>query len=282
MRLSRRGFLRSAAVLGIGSVTTGAATYQYGRRFETGWLDVVRVEIPTDDRWAFLEGLRIVLLSDFHLLPYTQIDFLRRAVAVAATLRPDLAVLTGDFVQQRADTIFDLAPVLASLEAPLGTYCVLGNHDLWRGRNTVRQGLSGSGLPVLDNQGLLLAWSGRPFYLAGVDDCWSGHPDLKAAMAGCPPDTPAVLLSHEPDPADEYARDPRIRLQLSGHSHGGQVRIPGMGSPFLPPYGRKYDMGLYRVGDMWLYTNRGLGVSVPIRLNCRPEVTEIVLTGTAA
>ncbi len=278
MLLHRRRFLQAAAAVGIGSVSAGAATYQYGRRLETGWLDVVRVEIPTDDSWAALEGLRIALLSDFHLYPYTRIDFLRRAVAEAAALKPDLAVLTGDFVQERADAIFELAPALAELGTPLGVYCVLGNHDLWRGRATVQWGLAQSGLPVLNNQGLMLEWAGRPFYLAGVDDCWSGYPDLGAAMSECPSETPAILLSHEPDPADEYARDPRIRLQLSGHSHGGQVRIPGMGSPFLPPYGRKYDMGLFRVGGMWLYTNRGLGVSVPIRINCRPEVTEIVLT----
>ena len=86
-----------------------------------------------------------------------------------------------------------------------------------------------------------------------------------------------ILLSHEPDPAEDFCLDERITIQLSGHSHGGQVRIPGFGSPFLPPFGRKYDLGLYRVRNMWLYTNRGIGVTAPIRLNCRPEITELTL-----
>jgi predicted MPP superfamily phosphohydrolase len=82
---------------------------------------------------------------------------------------------------------------------------------------------------------------------------------------------------HEPDFADDFCRDGSIALQLSGHSHGGQVRLPLWGSPFLPPHGRKYDKGLYRVQDMWLYTNVGIGVTAPIRINCPPEVTELTL-----
>jgi predicted MPP superfamily phosphohydrolase len=88
------------------------------------------------------------------------------------------------------------------------------------------------------------------------------------------------LLSHEPDLADNYSQDKRVSLQLSGHTHGGQVRIPGKGAIALPAYGKKYKQGLYRVNEMWLYTNRGIGViPPPVRINCRPEITHIQLTG---
>lgn len=116
-------------------------------------------------------------------------------------------------------------------------------------------------------------------YLAGLDDIWSGRPDLQAALDQAPPNTPIILLAHEPDFADTASLDCRIVLQLSGHSHGGQVRLPGVGAPILPPLGRKYDQGLYKINDMWLYTTRGVGLGrIPIRINCSPEITEITLT----
>jgi len=104
---------------------------------------------------------------------------------------------------------------------------------------------------------------------------------LKTALQKHRGDTPVILLAHEPDLADEFAKDGRVALQLSGHSHGGQVRVPGLGPLVLPYLGQKYDQGLNRVGDMWVYTNRGLGViPPPVRLNCRPEITEITLVST--
>jgi len=241
---------------------------------ETEWLALEKVQVPAP---PFLEGLRIALLSDFHLYPHTRIELIQAAVEQTLDLKPDLIALTGDFVQERADAIFELAPVLARMNARHGIFCVLGNHDHWKGAEVVMQGLTEAGLEVLDNRGVQIDHGGSTFYLAGVDDVWSGRPDLQAALAGHQQDDPIILLSHAPDPADDYCQDRRICLQLSGHSHGGQVRIPFFGSPFLPPYGRKYDLGLYRIHDAWLYTNRGIGVTVPIRLNCRPEVTEITL-----
>jgi len=95
-----------------------------------------------------------------------------------------------------------------------------------------------------------------------------------------PAETTTILLAHEPDLADRFARDGRVSVQLSGHSHGGQVRLPGIGAVILPYLGRKYDLGLYQVNGMWLYTNRGIGnVAEPVRLNCPPEITEITLVG---
>lgn len=268
---------------GVGLAGSGLAllgTHQYGTHLETEWLEVVPVAIPIAGLPSQLEGFRIALLADFHLHPHTRIEFIREAVEAANSLNPDLAILGGDFVQARADAIFELAPVLAGLNARHGVFSVLGNHDHWEGAGTVRQGLSQSRLPLLENRGISLQHEGARFYLAGVDDGWSGRPDFQAAMADCPEGIPVLFVSHEPDLADRYCRDERISLQLSGHSHGGQVRLPIYGSPFLPRYGRKYDLGLYRVNQSWLYTNRGIGVTVPIRINCRPEVTDLTLVRT--
>jgi predicted MPP superfamily phosphohydrolase len=113
--------------------------------------------------------------------------------------------------------------------------------------------------------------------LVGLDDVWERKHDLRAALAGVPDDECKLLLVHEPDYADEAAHYP-VDLQLSGHSHGGQINLPGYGRPVLPYLGQKYPAGLYQVGLMALYTNRGIGViSPPVRFNCPPEVTLLTL-----
>src|SRR5262249_25685054 len=108
------------------------------------------------------------------------------------------------------------------------------------------------------------------------------RPDLKAALATLPADVPVVLLIHEPDLVDWYSLDPRVVLPLSGHTHGGQIRLPGIGALTLPGFGRKYQCGLFRVNSSWLYTNRGIGfIRMPVRINCLPEITELTLTAAA-
>jgi hypothetical protein len=127
--------------------------------------------------------------------------------------------------------------------------------------------------------GMAPVQSGAASIMAGMDDGWSGKPDLNMTLEKAPSNTPIVLLLHEPDLVDETSLDPRITLQLSGHTHGGQVLVAGQPPIFTPDLGKKYSQGLFRVHDTWLYTNRGLGViSVPLRLNCPPEVTLLTLT----
>jgi predicted MPP superfamily phosphohydrolase len=119
-------------------------------------------------------------------------------------------------------------------------------------------------------------------YLMGLDDAYFSTPNPGALIYGCPAGALPILALHEPDPADDIAALGRVALQLSGHTHGGQVRLPGLGAPVLPPMGLKYDQGLFRVGDMWLYTTRGIGVpGPPVRFNCPPEITEITLLSGA-
>ena len=280
-KTSRRKILE---MLGYAVVSCGVAAlgvHRYSSRLETQWLKIERVTIPVRHLGPAFDGFKIVLLSDFHLYPHTEIELIERAVGIANRLKPDLISLGGDYVLTRADSIFQLAPVLAQLNAKHGVFSVLGNHDYWAEEEIVCQGLEESGLPVLRNTGLTISMGRERMYLAGLDDGWMRRCDLSQALEKRPEGVPTVLLMHEPDFADTFSADDRISLQLSGHSHGGQVRFPGIGAPFLPRYGRRYDQGLYRVRDMWLYTTRGIGVTnPPVRFNCRPEVSEITLVQT--
>ena len=272
MKVTRRGFLKLAG----GALLGGAAGAGYVTQIEPEWLTVEQQPIRLAQLPASLDGFKIVQLSDFHLYPFTTISLIERAVAKANELAPDLVVLTGDFVLETAESIFDLAPVLAKLNPRHGLFAVLGNHDYWTNPEVVKQGLAEQGIELLHNKGVLLNQS--QLFLAGVDDLWSGQPDIVAALADWREGVPTVLLAHEPDFADELLADGRIQLQLSGHSHGGQVRVPGRGPIVLPRYGQKYHNGLYHVGQGQVYTNRGIGVVGPaVRLNCPPEITEIIL-----
>ncbi len=275
---SRRTLLKMFGYSVLGSGVAALSTYQYSLRAETQWLQLERVTIPVENLGSSFDGFKIALLADFHLYPHTEIELIQRAVALANDLNPDLIALLGDYVLDEADSIFELAPALAQLNAREGVFSVLGNHDHWKGGRIVRRGLEESGLPVLNNSGLTLNRGQERIYLAGLDDGWVRRSNLSQALEEQPQGVPTILLMHEPDFADTFSADGRISVQLSAHSHGGQVRLPGIGAPVLPRYGRRYDQGLYRVQDMWLYTNRGIGVThPPVRFNCRPEVTEITL-----
>lgn len=278
MKLSRRGFLKALGHVSLGYLVAGIGAYKYGTLLEPEWLAIEHVTIPIPRLKPLFEGFRIVQMSDFHLHPYTQIDQIANAVDEANRLKPDLVVLTGDFVLENADSIYELAPVLSRLNAKYGVFSVLGNHDLWTNASVVRSGLEEIGLPVMKNSGISLSIGQDMINLAGLDAAWDGQPDLNLALRDLPQGIPTILLMHEPDTADIFSQNKRVSLQLSGHTHGGQVRIPILGPPILPEYGKKYDSGLYRVNEMWLYTNRGIGViGPPVRLNCRPEITEITL-----
>lgn len=222
--------------------------------------------------------LTIVQLSDLHMQGRRDVLRLKYALELVEREHPDAVVLTGDFVREDATQVNLATPLLTGLSAPLGSYAVLGNHDLWTDRHVVTEGLRSAGIKVLDNEGVVLSNGEAALYLAGLDDAWSGTSDLAAATEGNTTGLPVVMLIHEPDLGEPFVRAGSVWLQLSGHSHGGQVRVPGRGALILPDYAQQYDQGLYSVDDGWLYVNRGLGTTtVPIRLGCRPEVTVLTL-----
>ena len=276
--LSRRGCLKTLGfgVLGVGAA--GLLGYRYAFHVEPEWLSIERIDVPIAGLPSNFNRFRIVCLSDFHYEPFTQLGYIQRVVRRVNDLKPDLVCLLGDFVFSRAESIRALAPVLAEITAKYGVFAILGNHDLWTNAQLVRSELEAQGIPVLNNQNILLKSGKETIVLAGLDDGWSGRPNLPQSLEGVPPGAPVILMLHEPDFAEDMAIGGRVQLQFSGHSHGGQVRLPFVGAPFLPNYARKYDQGLYQVDGMWLYVTRGIGViSPPGRFNCRPEITEISL-----
>ncbi|MBE9479735.1 MAG: metallophosphoesterase [Chloroflexi bacterium] len=281
IKITRRGFLKAIGATTLGLGVSCSAGYEYVFYIEPHWLSIERVDVPIYGLPEAFDGFKICCMGDFHLHPYTQIDFIKKVVATANELSSDVVCLLGDYVLEGADSIYELAPVLAGLESTHGVFAVLGNHDLWTDAAVVSSGLDAVGIRVLVNESVLLRVGDDNLILAGLDDGWSGEPDLSLALEGSPQGSPVILMLHEPDFADHYARNGVVRLQLSGHTHGGQVRIPGLGAPFRPEYGRKYDDGLVKIEDMWLYTTRGVGViGPPVRFNCRPEITEITLQYT--
>ena len=248
------------------------------RTNEIRWLVEEFVEIPVKNLPLALEGFTIVQLTDMHLRPYTQVEHIERAVEKTNALKPDLVVLTGDYVWHDAQDILDLVPVLAKLNARHGIFAVMGNHDIKTDPVLIEETFERHGIPVMRNSGLDLQHGNGVFHLAGIDDGWLGQPDIATTLDKLRGDKPVILLAHEPDMMDWYADDSRISLQLSGHTHGGQVQV-SPGKPFIRPYlGRKYVQGLYRVNQSWVYTSRGIGTTgVPLRRNCSPEITHITL-----
>jgi len=255
---------------------------------------VVKVEIPLTRLPEAWEGFRIVQLSDFHYDPYCSVIPIRHSIRIVNELSPDLIVLTGDFVtaptfgdQGRGEkAALDAEPcaaLLAQLRSRLGSYAVMGNHDGGSDSDMVSESLHSRGINVLRNRAVPLTQNGGRLWLAGIDDILEGDPDLDLTLQGIPQDETVVFLAHEPDFALEAARR-NVDLQLSGHSHGGQILLPFVGAPWLPPLGRRFPRGMYNIRNLTLYTNVGLGtVRIPVRWNCPPEITVITLRkGTAA
>ena len=280
-------FFKRFGTHNIGKTPTNLPSFARNQRTEMALWDFEELTVPIPDWPEALEGLRIIHLSDFHLQPFTQLPLIQAAVAFTNTRQADLICLTGDFVLEPAEAIFELAPVLAQLRARYGRFAVLGNHDIWSNRTIVEEGLRQADIPLLINQNYTIEIGQAKLNIAGVDDAWSGQPDLEQALVGLDANYPTLLLCHEPDLADEYCQDSRVTMQLSGHSHGGQLRFPILGrlhhwfainGHVAPPKSRAYTMGLFQVHGRWLYTNRGIGMVVfPIRLFCRPEITELTL-----
>ena len=232
------------------------------------------------------DGFRIAQISDIHFGPYMGQAGVERAVRLAQSFQPDLVALTGDFVSQpwkqgngRPGAMFiePCADVLAQLK-DTRMIAVLGNHDHFNGANIVEAGLKERGIAVPRNASLPLERGKDRIWIAGVDDVWVRTADLGRTLRGIPTTEATILLAHEPDFADHAAYFP-VDLQLSGHSHGGQVRLPGIGALVLPEMAHKYPIGLNRVGALQVYTNVGLGViNPPVRFLCPPVVTFLKLS----
>ncbi|MCK5053033.1 MAG: metallophosphoesterase, partial [Anaerolineales bacterium] len=177
-KITRRGFLKAVGVTTLGLGVSCLAGYGYVFYIEPHWLAIERVEVPINDLPEPFDGFKIVCLSDFHLHPYTQIDFIEKVVTAANELNPDVVCLLGDYVFEDAVSIYELAPVIAGLESTFGVFAVLGNHDLWTDAAVVRSGLEAVGIRVLVNESVSIHRGDDDLVLAGLDDGWSGEADL--------------------------------------------------------------------------------------------------------
>ena len=250
----------------------GAAVFIWGFMVEPNLLktSVYRIRQPE------LAGLKIVFASDFHIAP-KQERRLRKIVDRIAAQQADLILLGGDFVKgHRFETsmpIEEIAPLLAELQAPLGVYAVLGNHD-WR-LDGVRIGkvLQEHGIDVLENENRRIEYGGKFFWLAGVADYNMRRPDVDKALENA--GNLLLVLTHSPDIFPQVPG--RVELTLAGHTHGGQVALPGFGALLVPSsFGKRYEGGLITEDGKKLLVSRGLGTSLlPVRFNCRPEIVVV-------
>jgi len=275
-RISRRRFLERLAWAAGGLLTAGCAADAV---WEKSWIQTTRTEIAIPGLAPALDGLTICQVTDIHHGPFVAIEYVKRIVDVANDLKPDLIVLTGDHVYRSSEYIGPVWAELARLQASIGVYSVLGNHDHWEGIERTRRAQAQANIPEILNTNVAVAFAwprGARLWLAGVGDLWEDEQNLGEALAGVPAHEAAILLSHNPDYADRV-NDPRVKLILAGHSHGGQVVIPGLG-PVITPCRRKYASGLIKTNTAQMYVSRGLGViAPPVRFNCRPELALITL-----
>jgi predicted MPP superfamily phosphohydrolase len=264
--------LPAAAALG----AAGAAGAAYALLHEPRSPRLERITMRIGNLPTGLEGLRIGQISDMHLGMRFAAENSRWAVAQMAREQPDLLAFTGDFVSYE-HAIPDLPQVLAGLPRPrLGAFAVPGNHDYWEGVPEIRRALAPLGIEFLINEHRVLGSGDARLVVAGVDDQWDGVPDMTAALSGAPRNVFTLLLAHCPDVADE-ASTRGVSVQLSGHTHGGHMRLPGLGSFCLPRYGWRYPVGHEHIAGAQLYVSRGIG-GLPLRLGCAPEATIITLT----
>ncbi|MGA7157260.1 MAG: metallophosphoesterase [Acidobacteriaceae bacterium] len=278
--VTRRSFLGATlAVAGLGLAT-------YSGTYARHEFEITHKTVPIRDLPDGFANFRIVQMSDIHLEEFTEPSFLERMVAEVNELNPDLVLITGDYVSRGPlslkvswNAAGVAAEILSTLKAPqrIG---VLGNHDVNVGADHVIRPLEAHGTPVLVDSYTPLERGRDVLWVCGANDAGTRIPDLNFAIPANPR-APVIFMCHEPDYAEkvvEHPRFPLIDLMLSGHSHGGQIRLPVIGPLILPPMGQKYVEGMFQLGHMQLYVNRGIGtVGLPFRLNCPAELTEFTL-----
>jgi predicted MPP superfamily phosphohydrolase len=281
--LNRRNFLKAALATGALAVAAEGAV------LEPNHPKLVRIEIPLARLPEAWDGLKIAQLSDLHYDEHFPVTPIRKAVDIVNGLNAELVVLTGDFVTvplfkeylggrtRAARFIEPCANLLTQVRARRGVLAILGNHDAGSDPDRITEALQTKGITVLRNRSIPFEEAGQRLWLGGLDDVLEERSDLDLTMRPVPKSEPVILLAHEPDYANFVSHYP-VDLQLSGHSHGGQVRFPLIGAPYLPPLGRKYPRGLHRIRGLTLYTNAGIGtIRLPVRFCCPPEVTLFTL-----
>ena len=284
---TRRAFLTTTARLAVAGV---AATAGYSMLVETRWFQITRRTHAIRGLPPELSGLRLVQLCDIHHGPSMSLHYVREVIAATNALKPDLILLTGDYVHRSPAYIDPVARELAELRANVGIAGVLGNHDWWESAPLSRECFAHAGIPLVDNDRLFVTPDrrvvgdalDRGLCIAGVGDYLEDRIRWDRALRDVPADMPRVLMSHNPDVAEHptlLATEARIDLMLAGHTHGGQVKLPLLGTPIVPSrFGSKYVSGLVDGPACPIYISRGIGTTVlPLRFRVPPEVAVIEL-----
>jgi uncharacterized protein len=245
-------------------------------------IDVTQVRLPVRGLPPALEGIVACQLSDLHVDRDEDLERLVLAVDAVNAQRPDLVFLTGDYFtgpQTMRRYMAGFREAIGALAPRLGVFAVAGNHDHWSSVERINAALKEAGVRVLANESHRLHICGESLIVVGIDDLWSRRAEPSRAFAHVRPGDCTIVLAHNPDTA-LYARHLKPGVMLSGHTHGGVVRLPFYGSPLkLLRIGKRFYAGLNRYRDFYIYTNRGLGTYwLRIRINCRPEVSRFHLT----
>jgi predicted MPP superfamily phosphohydrolase len=242
---------------------------------EASSLSLEKIDVDLERLPKKLDGFKIVHLSDIHHSPFTNLDHIKRTVKIANRLKPDMFILTGDYVSHEIQYIAPVAKVLGKLQSEFGTYACLGNHDHWTDADLVTKRFRAEGINVLINEGFRFEGRGGSFWLAGVDDYMVGRTDVPAALKGSYPDEMKLHLAHNPIIFRQAVRA-SVDLTLSGHTHGGQVKIRDEEKRILPR--RKLSSGLHRRKSSQIYITRGIGtVVLPVRYQCPPEISLLTM-----
>lgn len=281
--VNRRQFLRASVAV---ATIPPVGSLAYGSFLEPNRLAVRRYALAIKNLPPEFAGLRIVHLSDTHYGPYVTLGQIQAAIDQANALKPDLVFLTGDYVLDSPRFIEEGIAIFGGLKPRHGMLAVLGNHDHWEGAEPVRDGLRKLGAHLLDNQRLFLTPSGKftdkeptepSLALCGVGDYWEDTMDFEAVLSNFSPNTPRLVLSHNPDSADLIPKELRCDALFCGHTHGGQINLPGF--PNMSPVKNKlYTGGKCDGPTCPVYVSRGVGMSVlPYRLNVPPEISLFTL-----
>jgi predicted MPP superfamily phosphohydrolase len=242
---------------------------------EANSLTLERVPITLSRLPKRLHGLKVIHLSDIHHSPLTGLEHIDRTVKIVNRLRPDMIVLTGDYVSHETEFIEPVANSLGQLQAEFGVHACLGNHDHWTNADLVTEAFRGAGINMLVNEGFRLEARGAAFWIGGVDDHMVGKTDLPAALKGSYPDEFKLLLAHNPIIFRHSVRN-EVDLTLSGHTHGGQVRVRDSSRRMIR---RRRTAGLHKRRGSQIYITRGIGtVVLPIRYQCPPEISLLELS----
>lgn len=287
--ITRRQFLTVVGGAAAGSVGLGTYALAVEPRFR---LVVTEWDLPTP-KWPYDRPLRIVILSDIHAVePWMPASRIAAIVGEANRLGGEIILLLGDYVSGLRESLrtgsvsaAEWGGRLATLEAPLGVHAIVGNHDWWSDLETVKGALAGASIPLYQNRAIRIGGE-TPFWLAGTDSIiahhighsrFRGEDDLPGTLAQITDDAPAVLMAHEPDIFVEVPD--RFAVTLSGHTHGGQVRLPLLGRPVVPSqFGQRFAYGHVREDGRDLIVSGGLGCStLPVRFGVPPEITVVTL-----